>query len=386
MARAQSCAAAAICAATGMITMAAMAAEAPVTSGLELKISGFLGFEAAAVLDQSGDNGFDRDYDFRSGGRLQFDAKTTTDDGLEYGARIRFNNVNRRDNVTVDHVYIYLQGDFGTVTLGDVDAVAGDYGYIFAHDAVVSEMGMGANWGDNLDHDYAYGGGHFFSLDPTYISGIGDPDTRVKYSSPDLGGFSFGVDFTPVVGGDDHAGTSGRADLTNDSDTLYENVVTAGANYTADLDGASVLVSGTASTGNGVSGHRDLAAYSLGTQVAAGDVTGSLNWVHYDSIADSGKAIDTVAASLAWRFGDFEAGLGYAWTMGAKGNGLAGDEDTGDAGRSDLRDDHIAAATLVYTLAPGLNTYAELTWETASFRQGPDFNNTVLVSGLVLGF
>ncbi|MGO1077927.1 porin [Inquilinus sp. CA228] len=386
MARAQSCAAAAICAATGMITMGAMAAEVPATAGLQLKISGFLGFEAAAVLDQSDDNEFDRNYDFRSGGRLQFDAKNVTDDGLEYGARIRFNNVNRRDDVTVDHVYIYLQGDFGTVTLGDVDAVAGDYGYIFAHDAVVSEMGMGASWGDNLDHDYATGGGHFFSLDPTYISGIGDPDTRIKYSSPDLGGFSFGVDFTPVVGGDDHAGTSGRADLTNDGDTLYENVVTAGANYTAEFDGVSVLVSGTASTGNGVSGHRDLAAYSLGTQIAAGDVTGSLNWVHYDSIADSGKAIDTVAASLAWRFGDFEAGLGYAWTTGQKGNGLAGDEDTGDAGRSDLKQDHIAAATLVYTLAPGLNAYAELNWETASFRQGPDFDNTTLVSGLVLGF
>jgi hypothetical protein len=388
MARARSSAAAAICAATGIITMTggAMAAEAPVTSGLQLKISGFLGFEAAAVLGQSGGNSFDRDYDFRSGGRLQFDVKNVTDDGLEYGGRIRFDNVNRRDNATVDHVYIYLQGGFGTVTLGDVDAVAGDYGYIFAHDAVVSEMGMGANWGDNLDHDYAYGGGHFFSLDPTYISGIGDPDTRIKYTSPDLGGFSFGVDFTPVVGGDAHAGNSGRADLTNDGDTLYENVVTAGANYTADLDGVSVLVSGTASTGHGVSGHRDLAAYSLGTQIAAGDVTGSLNWVHYDSIADSGKAIDTVSASLAWRFGDFEAGLGYAWTTGRKGNGLAGDEDTGDAGRSDLKQNHIAAGTLVYTLAPGLNAYAELTWETASFRQGPDYDNTVLVSGLVLGF
>ncbi|MFE0753650.1 porin [Inquilinus sp. NPDC058860] len=386
MAKARACAAAAICAATGMVAMGAMAAEVPATAGLQLRISGFLGFEAAAVLDQSGDNGFDRDYDFRSGGRLQFDVKTITDDGLEYGARIRFNNVNRRDDVTVDHAYIYLAGGFGTITLGDVDAVAGDYGYIFAHDAVVSEMGMGANWGDNLDHDYPYGGGHFFSLDPTYISGIGDPDTRIKYTSPDLGGFSFAVDFTPVVGGGGHAGNGGRADLIDDGDTLYENVVTAGANYTAEFDGASVLVSGTASTGNGVGGHRDLAAYSLGTQVAAGDVTGSLNWVHYDSIADSGKAIDTIAASLAWRFGDFEAGLGYAWTTAEKGNGLAGDEDHGDAGRSDLRNNHIAAATLVYTLAPGLNAYGELSWETASFRQGADFDNTVLGTGLVLGF
>ena len=381
MVKAQACAAAAICAA-----LAGPAAAEPATSGLDLRISGFLGFEGALVLDQSGDSGFARDYDFRSGGRLQFDAKAATDAGLEYGARIRFNSVNRRDDAKVDQVYVYLQGGFGTITLGDADAVAGDYGYIFAHDAVVGEMGRGANWGDNLDRDFAYGGGHFFSLDPTYITGIGDPDSRIKYTSPDLGGFSFAVDFAPVVGGSTHAGNGGRHDLIDDGETLYENVVTAGANYTARIGDATVLVSGAAATGHGVGGHRDLEAYSLGTQVKAGDITGSVNWVHSASFADSGKAVDTVSASLAWRFGDFEAGLGYAWTTGRKGNGLTGDDDHGDAGRSDLDQNHLAAATLAYTVAPGLNAYAELTWETASFRQGPDFNNTVLTSGLVLGF
>jgi hypothetical protein len=265
--------------------------------------------------------------------------------------------------------------------------VAGDYGYIFAHDAVVSEMGLGANWGDNLDHDYRYGGGHFFSLDPTYISGIGNPDTRIKYTSPDLSGFSFAVDFTPVVGSDSsHAGPGGLADLTNDDTTLYENLVSVGANYQADLDGVSVLVSGAAATANGVEGNHDLRAYSLGTQIASGDITGSVNWVHYDSIFNSRKAVDTVSASLAWRFGDFEAGLGYAWTTGRKGNGLTGDADHGDAGWSDLEQNHLAAATLVATIAPGLNAYAELSHETASFRQGDDFDDTVLVTGLVLGF
>jgi hypothetical protein len=371
--------------ASAMLATAAM--TGPAAAELAVKVSGFVGFEAALVLSQSGPGARDRDYDFRSNGRLQFDVKNVTDSGLEYGARVRFDNANRKDGVTVDHTYIYLSGDFGVITVGDADAVAGDYGYVFAHDAVVSEMGLGASFGDNLDRDYQYGGGHFFSLDPTYISGLGNQDTKVKYTSPTLGRFSFAVDFTPVVGNDaSHAGPGGRADLTNDDTTLYENVASLGANYTTDIDGVSVLVSGTATTGNGVSGNHDVKAYSLGTQIGAGGVTGSLNWVHYDSLYDSRKAIDTIAASLAWQFGDFEAGLGYAYTTAQKGNGLTGDDDHGDAGRSDLKANHIAAATLVYTIAPGLNSYAELGYETASFRQGADFDNTVLLTGLVIGF
>ena len=380
----------ALCAAA--LTAAAFACPAraaAVTSGLQLKISGRVGFLAGAVLTDSRESGMDRDYDFASGARLQFDVVDVTDSGLEYGGRLRFSNVDRRNDVVVDRSYIYVKGAFGTITLGDSVIIADDIGTVYAHQTLAPRFGLDTDWADGFRSPATTfsGSDRLFAV-AAYdtISGLNNKDTRIKYVSPTFGGLTFGIDFTPVVGGDGHAGTGSRADLTNDSDTLHENVVTAGANYTADLDGVSVLVSGTASTGNGVSGHRDLAAYSLGTQVAAGDVTGSLNWVHYGSIADSGKAIDTVAASLAWRFGDFEAGLGYAWTMGEKGNGLTGDEDTGDAGRSDLRDDHIAAVTLVYTLAPGLNTYAELSWETAFFRQGPDFNNTVLVSGLVLGF
>jgi hypothetical protein len=84
-------AAAGLCAALAATAMTAP----PAAAELAVKISGFVGFEAALVLNTSNSGSFDRDYDFRSGGRLQFDVKDVTDGGLEYGARIRFDNVNR---------------------------------------------------------------------------------------------------------------------------------------------------------------------------------------------------------------------------------------------------------------------------------------------------
>ena len=80
-------------------------------------------------------------------------------------------------------------------------------------------------------------------MDPSYgIGGLNGKDTKVKYTSPSFSGFSFGVDFTPLAGGNGHAGNGGRNDLFNDSTARYENIVTAGVNYTNTFDGTTVTV------------------------------------------------------------------------------------------------------------------------------------------------
>ena len=184
-----------------------------------MKISGFVAWEAGLIIG-SDDDDRDREYDFNSNGRLQFDIKNVTDSGLEYGARIRMNNVNRRQDVTVDRQYVYLKGEFGTVTFGDSPQVAGDFGYFFAPDDILNAQG---GYGDNLDGNYRYGGADFFSLDPTYHSGL-DKSTSIKYSSPSFGGFIFAVGFTPVISGDKNLsnGTQGRADLFDGGQTVRE--------------------------------------------------------------------------------------------------------------------------------------------------------------------
>ena len=371
----------------GAATMAMGSAQAAeVTSGLSLKISGWVGFQAGLVLDNTDHNKFDRDYDFQSNARLQFDIKNVTESGLEYGARIRFNNADRRNNVTVDRTYVYLKGDFGTLTLGDAPYIAGDFGYIYAHDTLAGKLGLGAGWGDGLDGKFSLftGSDTFYAIDPTYgIGGLNGKDTKVKYTSPSFSGFSFGVDFTPVAGGNGHAGNGGRNDLFNDKDTRYENVVTAGVAYANTFGGTAVKIAGSASNGHGVNANKDFEAYSLGAQAILESGFGaSVNWVHFASTYRSDKAIDAITADISYTTGPWLASVGYGYTTAEKGNGLKSSFTDG----SDLKTNHSVIGTVAYSVAPGLTSFTELSWEKNEFRAGREYNSTQLITGLVLAF
>jgi|GEM_PF-738928 len=363
-------------AAAALVAMPALAEDKAITSGLEMKISGFVAWEAGLIIGSS-DDGRDREYDFNSNGRLQFDIKNVTDSGLEYGARIRMNNVNRRQDVTVDRQYIYLKTpEMGTITLGDSPQVAGDFGYFFAPDDILNAQG---GYGDNLDGNYRYGGGDFFSLDPTYHSGL-DKSTSIKYSSPSIGGFIFAVGFTPVISDDKNLsnGTQGRADLFNGGQ-VFENAISGGLGYEGEFDGTSVKVRGTASYANGIDNHWDLETYSAGAQVGFGGIVGSLVWVGTPSGFGAGqtdKNFDTIGFGLGYSMGALNFGLGYAYTWAAKNNDMSG---TGGDDLFDLKDNHVAAVTVNYNLAPGLNTYAEVVYEIQNFRK-QEINGVVVNS------
>ncbi|MGL4966181.1 MAG: porin [Inquilinus sp.] len=371
--------------------MPASAADAAnVTSGLSLKISGFVGSQATLSLGDSQNDEFARDYDFQTNARMIFDVKNVTDSGLEYGGRIRFNSVNRRDDVEVDRTYVYVKGAFGQVTFGNAPTTADDFGYVYAHDQLNGDMGLGAGFGDLLDGNFFLGGGNFFSIDATYLAGVSNADTRIKYTSPTFDGFSFGVDFTPVIGGPDHAGNGGRNDLFDDDETVYENVVSAGVNYEQTFDSVSVRVAASAITGNGVQtsfsganpGGHDLEVYTLGGQVGSGGITASVNWTHNEQTAAANKPVDTIIGDLSYQFGPFLASASYAYTWADKGNGLNSSYGNGE----DLKDNHMAGVNLTYTLAPGLNTYAEVLYEIQNFRQGSEWESASLGTGIVLGF
>ncbi|MGK9171086.1 porin [Inquilinus limosus] len=328
----------------------------------------------------------DRDHDFASGARLQVEVENVTDGGLEYGAGIRMFGVDRQKDVRVDRAFLYLSGGFGRIDVGDTPSVGEDLSYVFAHDALISKLGVASHWDDNIDGRYLLGGGNFFSLDPSYLAGLG-ADTRIKYTSPTLSGFTAAVDFAPVVGGDAHAGPGGRSDLADDNATVYENVASAGLSYSGTFDKVSVLLSGAVARGNGVrsAGNpkgNDLAFYSLGGQVGYGDVTASVDWIHNESIAAADRAVDTITGDVSYRFDRFLVSVAYSYTLSPRGNGLASSMTNG----VDLKDNSIAGLTLVYHVASGLNTYAELMYEQQNFRSGSSWDSASIGTGLVVNF
>lgn len=365
---------------------AARAGDAAATSGLQLRISGRAGFLAGVLVSDSREAGMDRDYDFASGARLQFNLTNVADFGLEYGALIRFNAINRRDNVIVDRAYLYLKGGFGTLTFGDAIIIADDIGTVYAHEVLARRFGLDTDWADGFRGSAnSFGGSDRFFAVAAYdtIGGLNNKDTKIKYVSPSVAGLSFGVDFTPVVGGNGHAGNGGRSDLVNGATTLYENVVTAGIDYARSFDGTSVRVAATAGTGNGVGGNHDIGVYTLGGQVGFADgLWASVNWTHFSSLYQSDRAIDSIVGDLSYTTGPWLASVGYAYTAADAGNGLHSSFTDG----CDLETNHSVIGTLVYSSAPGFNLFGELRHERNTFRTGEDFETSALTVGTTVTF
>ena len=366
-------------------TSAAQAADADVTSGLSMKISGRFGFLAGVLLDDNRTGGVDRDYDFETGARLQFDVKNVTDSGLEYGARVRFNNVDRKNNVTVDRTYVYLKGEFGTFTFGDAPYIAEDF-HVYAQQTLGSKFGLDTDWGNGFRSPGTWLGGSnaFFAVAPyQQFGGIQSKDTKIKYTSPSLAGFSVGADFTPVVGGNGHAGPGGANDLVNDSTTLYENVIGGGIDYSQTFGGTAVRLAGMAYYGNGVSDNHDLEAYYLAGQIGLPmGVWASASWTHFSSTFRADAAIDSIVGDLSYTTGPWLASVGYAYTTADRDNGLNSGFTTG----KDLKNSHYVIGTLVYNFAPGLDFFSELRYEKDNFREGNDFETSSLSVGSILNF
>lgn len=376
--------------ASGSAAVAVMTA-ASASAEIKVKVSGFVGFQAGIVLSDTSDRKADRDYDFMSSARLQFDVVDTTDSGLEYGARIRLDSVDRRTGAQVNRTYLYLKGPFGTVTFGDAPTVLGEIGYFYAHDAVHSKLGLNGGYGDGLDGLFQFGGSEYFALDPSGQSGV-SRQTKIKYNSPSIGGFQVAVDFTPIDGakagrGRPHDGNGGRDDLIDDDATVYENVVTAGIQYRGKFDQGSFAIGATAGTGDGVTSRvnrqgNDLAMFSLGGQVLTEHLGASVNWVHNASIALSATAMDTVSVDLSYMVEDASVSAYYSHTWVPPGSGLDSPETDG----VDLRRNDVAGVALLYSLAPGLGTYAEVFYQAQDYDSGETWESTSLFSGVQVLF
>jgi hypothetical protein len=376
--------------------------------GLQFKVTGFIAFQAGILLSDSGQadsDDKDRDYDFGSGARLQFDLTNTTDSGLEYGGRIRLNNVDPRNDITVDRNYVFVRSAFGEVQLGGTPSVAGDI-YLLAQDSAGASLGGG--YADGIDGRASDVTGlqNFYSLDLTYQSGLGSADNRIKYYSPTISGFQFGVDYAPTIGGDDYSGPGQRNDLFNNGNLLYQNEVAGLVTYKGDFDGTSVTVTGgvvyadgvVPDGGNGISSTGNLLAAGGGVQVGFGGFLFAATYNYYDTVASHAEQINSVSVSGAYTLGPWIFGLGYVYTTGQQYPITVGGID----GRADLNANNLVSGTVVYNLAPGLNVYVEVTYENQEFDEldpapgqgfGPgeqvgveDIDATAFLTGIQLGF
>ncbi|MGP1394012.1 MAG: porin [Inquilinaceae bacterium] len=301
---------------------------APASAQLELAITGSVDFNFGY-----GDDDFDtneRDYGGTTDTILNFNADGVADNGLSYGGRI---NVDDSGNeFRIDETWVYVSSTWGEVRLGAKEAQAQNLRL------TVPTTGNGQIDGDFTryidDVDSPVGIDFLYDNDDTKVSYIG--------SFQDL---TFGFSFSPTSGTD---GGGSNAELSDDDAGDFENIFSAGANYTAEFGAASVGVSAGVNTGDAeLQTEEDLFEWNLAAEVGYAGFT--FGGFYMDSEGGEFADLQRYGLGVAYGFGPWEVAV----------NGVYADADlVGGNGR----EDYGIGAGLSYAVAPGLTAYGDVVY------------------------
>lgn len=292
---------------------------------------------AAADVAISGDgrlgvivNNRDGDTEFTSRARVSFTLSGETDNGIAFGGSFRADNASSASGGTAGSVFV--SGDFGKLSMGDVDSAA--------KAAVGNISGVGLT-GLNDTHELTY-------LSGSDTDGDGDsdflaplPQALYEYST---GAFSFYLSAGSPDGASESTTTPDFTAGTYDVTVLQsENVYGIGASYSGDgwkvgagWESADLTLS--TSTGNAigalpgaptvVSGTVD--AWYIGGEASFGDATVKANYGDGDLVQQWGISLDYVfGATTLTAFYHDEEGQGAATGLDTEAYGLGASYDLG---------------------------------------------------------
>lgn len=279
---------------TSALIAAAMIAS-PAAAQLELGVSASYYVEVGVVDDDAVNAG--DDWDFQNEGWIQINATGTHDNGLTYGFRLDLDDVETDAPVAVDETYVFFQGSFGTVTLGDDDHAADD--------VRVGVPTAGTGLFDGGFADYTAGGDVLVGIGPT-----GNNDsTKIKYTSTgaDLAGFTVGISYSPdsqSEGDDLFRVANDTATRPTPPGTGFDDVVSAGVRYSGEFEGFSVLVGAAGYIGeNAVPGGNDLESWTVGINGGTGGFDAGVNYVDNGDGNSDGFNIGVTYGQGPWEVG-----------------------------------------------------------------------------------
>ncbi len=331
----------------------------------EMKIGGDAYFEAGYV-DQDLDTGL-RSTEFRNRLRINIIPSAKADNGLEYGARLRFRanaGASNARNVDADRAYIFAQGTFGQVRLGQTNSF-NDETYVSAPTdylplALVDQV---QNWfGPNTNIG---GGGPAATVTGNSIIwpslNADGNSTKIVYFSPRFSGLQLGASYEPRNDSShtDVNRTKPVGTFAAGANGIYQDVVEVGANYNNTFGGVSVKASAGYMWGESVddapgANYKNLNAWQVGAQVG------------YAGFAIGGSYTDYGKSGLNDRVGvDTESTrnwvVGVQYTTGplVVGANYKNGRDAGNLFVSGDRELQVYEIGVGYTVAPGLTLQAQ---------------------------
>jgi outer membrane protein OmpU len=390
-----------LCGATALVAVGLSAGEAVAASGLKLGITGFYNnsigssFGRAPTTQHFGTgpiataNGFgittaglgnfDRQaVSMRQEIRVNFTGETTLDNGITVGVLIGMNGENvakSDDDEQFDRAYADFKGKFGLVRIGEDDGALGtdcitDPGNVTENFGVNSPSQSYSNVGFAQARNRTTGiadvsnspAGYFSTFGVAPMGSIGtcfgieEKGNKISYFSPDIGGLTFGISFTPTgaqrrAGGGLSYGTDVTAPGPDDGGN---NILSLGFDYEHDFEDWSLTLGGGGewaftqyTPAGGTSGNKP-AWYQAGIQASFGGFAIGASGAYYVNYAHAGYAATTAASGDdGWVV---SAGASYtidAWSFGLQG--VYGSYQQ-------------SASAILGTSAPGVSASNETMW------------------------
>ncbi len=285
----------------------AVACAVPSTAAaFDVDISGFLNFSAVGGDNREalGDNS--SSFDFTTDTEIHVEASQTDDaTGIRYGMTVEFEaDAVTSANNPVDENWIFVDGSFGGIRLGNEDGVV-DNSKLGA-DTIAAGTG-------GIDGEDVVAAVQFSPSDS------GD-STKARYYTPTIAGFSLGVSYTPNV--DDEGNNVAQ---TNNAQSDFDDWIEAGLVYEGSLGGLDLLASAVGSTSSGNNGNDDYQGFNVGAVVGlyGFQVAGSY-WGEKDA-PGGGANRNGMTAGAAASLGPADLSLTYAKVT--NGGGGVGEGD-----------------------------------------------------------
>jgi predicted porin len=255
---------------------------------------------------------------------IYFTGNVTLDNGVTVGVRFDLEGGDE-DNDQIDQAYAYFRGGFGDIRIGSQAGAAGNM--------YMLPPGSTANFGPYSPNTTgsAVSPGLF---DPEGAINNQDKSQKLVYYSPDFGGFTFGVSYTPndnekdYNNGDNADGSFRAASGSGDSD----NNVGLGAHFTHEGDGwgldlgAAAYFQGDVQEDDG----DEAQGYNAGVNLSFGGFSFGVAGTYFNDAQGKGNDAWGVATGMTYNVDAWTVGLGYAYSEqeGALfGDALVGGDD-----------------------------------------------------------
>jgi len=353
-------------ASSAMVAATAVSAPAFAEDG-KINLSVFTQFHASSTDADNDTGATNNGHDFNTNSEIKLTASNTADNGLKYGLVIEL-EADQNATKNTDENYIWLEGDFGRVELGDQDGANGLF---------VSGADVGLMYGmiDNPTGSAVSGSGADTAADVADSSDA----TKITYYTPSFNGFKAGLSYAAdgTDGGD--VAAAGAADLN------AEQIIEAGLNYSGSFNDVSIEVGASAvwadslgentsagkKTGTGVDeSDNDFWGAGIGGKIGFGGFTvgTGVTYEDGDEIFDNQLSVD---AGINYTTGPWQIAVAGVWSETER-NGTA----------TDIENTAISAG-VQYEVAPGLSVYGSAI--TGDYEGGSgDF--TSVQSGVLVSF